>query len=176
MSTFFFLNRVRALVLTAFVLTVFASSCKKDSNIVDPQPSQSAVEGTWRISNMNVNPSINIGGKYGTVNDLLPFLIDLTGSTCLTDVKITFKGNGNISSDNPASCQTLDPEEATGIDTSGKWVLNGDKVTLTDSEGGKTVYTASFNGNTMNWSYQDQMEDETGKLKTYTITLVFKKA
>lgn len=176
MNTSFFFNRVRSLILTALVLSVFAVGCKHDSPEVTPNPGSSAVEGNWRISAMKVNPAITLGAPYGTVSDLLPFLIDLTGSTCLSDVKLTFKGNGTIASDNPASCKALDPEDATGIDTSGKWVLNGDKVTLTDSDGATTVYNASFNGNTMSWSYQEQMEDETGAKKTYTLTLVFKKA
>ncbi|OIN58725.1 lipocalin-like domain-containing protein [Arsenicibacter rosenii] len=174
MNTLLSFNRLRSLVLMALVMTVFAVGCKQSAPEINPN--NSPVEGNWHIKAMKVNPAINLGAPFGTVSDLMPLLLELSGSTCLTDLTIKFKGDGSISSDNPTSCKDLDPEETTGVDTNGRWALNGDQITLTDSDGAKTIYKATFSGNTMNWSYQEQMEDESGKTGTYTITLVFTKA
>lgn len=150
---------VRLMVWTlVVVMPLWFGSCKKDSN-ESVTPTAASVEGSYKLSALKVNPKIQ------DFEDLLPVYSLLIGSTCLSDITVSFKSGGVVSTDSPASCQlnSDDITEATGIDNNSKWVLNGTKLTITDSDKTATTYDVSFTGSNMQLAWQEDDIDATGK-------------
>lgn len=82
---------------------------------------------------------------------MLPVYSLILGTTCLTDLTISFKRNGTVTTDTPASCKTNsdDISQATGIDSNSKWSLAATKLTIIDSDKLATTYDVTFTGRNM---------------------------
>lgn len=166
--------------LFAFALLVslplFLANCGGKG---DGDATPNSIEGSWKITAMKLDPGIDAGPPVGKVTDLLAFFTLYTQSTCLSDITFTFKNDGTMVSDNPASCKASATaiEDQTGIDVSGvsKWSLTGDQLTVTNPDGTKQVTTAKISGNTMSWSYKDTVDDLNGKPTPQTITFEYKR-
>lgn len=140
------------------VMPLWFGSCKKDT-IEAVTPTTASVEGNYKVNALKANPKIQ------GFEDLLPVYSLLIGSTCLSDITVSFKSGGVVSTDSPASCQSNsdDITEATGIDNNSKWVLNGTKLTITDSDKTATAYDVSFTATNMQLAWQEDDIDSTGK-------------
>lgn len=149
--------RLMAWTLVA-VMPFWFGSCKKDSSET-VNPTTASVEGNYKVSALKANPKIQ------GFDDLLPVYSLLIGTTCLSDITVSFKSGGVVSTDSPTSCQSNgdDITQATGIDSNSKWVLNGTKLTITDSDKTATTYDVSFTGNNLQLAWQEDDIDDTGK-------------
>ncbi|QJW88719.1 lipocalin family protein [Spirosoma taeanense] len=163
------MNTVRLLALMLVIaLPMWFGSCKKDGTEA-VMPTNTSVEGNYKVSAIKVDPKIE------GFDDILPLYSLLLGNTCLTDITISFKSNGTITTDYPPSCQSAgdDISDATGIDSDSKWALNGSKLTITDENGTQTAYDATFNGGNMQLKWQEDDGDASGKTfkQTYIMEL-----
>ena len=149
-------------ILFAFAFMAVALSCKDDKD-KDPKPGggRNAVEGSWKISAITVDPAQN------GITDFLAFLEGATGNTCISRTVFAFKGDGTIAGNVPAGC-TLDDENPGSI-TNGTWKVNGSKIELTDGEDVESYDLATSNSE-MRWT-QNVTEDEV----KYKMTIVFKR-
>ncbi|MFD1140493.1 lipocalin family protein [Larkinella insperata] len=160
-------------------LPLFFASCSKDKDgNGEPDVKPSAVSGSWKISGMKVNPGMDMGNGQ-VVTDLLDFLSeygDADAIACLTDTKITFNNNGTITGTPSPNCKSDDMDDLNPAENNAKWSVNGNKLTITDSDGAQT-YDLETSGNTMKWSVlQEDDMDGDGKADKYTMTIEFKKA
>lgn len=164
------IGRLMAWVLVA-VMPVWFGSCKKDNagggDIVTP----TTIEGSWKISGMK-------GTSAKSTVDLFDLIIMVGGKeaiTCLTETKIAFNGNGNVTGTPSPACQSGDIGEYTPVMDKASWKVSGNKVSITDSDGTET-YDLTVNGNTMSWSNKQQGDvDGDGVEDTYTQTIEFKR-
>lgn len=146
------------------------SSCKKGADdTVSPATTSPSVEGNYKVSALKAEP------KVQGFEDLLPLYTLFLGTTCLTDLTVSFKSNGTVTTDTPASCKTNsdDISQATGIDSNSKWVLAGTKLTITDSDKVATTYDVTFTGGNMQLKWQEDDVDASGKAfkQGYTMEL-----
>lgn len=162
-------------ILLFFGLTLFFSGCKKENDEVSP----AAVEGRWNITAYRINPALDLG-PLGKIDNLVTFFNGLTGTTCFTDVTLTFKSGGTIETDNPQSCKDINEdavEEQTGFDETSKWALDGTKLTVSSSSGEKEEYTVSMGSGTMQWvGRRDEDFEQDGTPTNYTVTIDFRRA
>lgn len=172
------MNKTSVARLLAWVLVMglplWLGSCKKDgTEAVTP----SSIEGNWKLTAMKVNPAIN-AGPFGQIDDLFAFYSGLGADACLKALTFTFNSNGTISSNNPTACQsnTDDINEATGFESGAKWSLNGNKLTVTDTDGAVETYDVTISGNAMQWVYVTSVEDATGKTVQTTLTMGWTRA
>jgi hypothetical protein len=145
-------------------------SCKKDNDDVTP----ATVEGNWKLTGLKYNPAVDTG-IFGVTDDFYQLLITLGGGDCLNSLVFMFNGNGTTSLNNPPACQSA-TDSLVPIDDSSKWALNGNKLTLTDSDGVATTYDVTINGNTMNLSAVRELENFDGTKSTTTETMTFTRA
>ncbi len=151
--------------LFAVVLLSLVVGCKKSTT--DPV-SPAGVEGSYKITAIKIDP------KVSGFDDLLPLYNLSLGTTCLSDVTITFKTGGTITTDNPASCQSSSSKisDATGFDSSSKWSLSGSKLTITNTGSSPDVYDVTNDGTTLSLKTQSDEDFTNSGTKTkYTITL-----
>ncbi len=158
----------------AFVLAIplLVGNCKKSD---DPAvPATPSVEGSYKISTLRVDPKVQ-----GLFDDLVAASKLLyNGTTCLTDITITFKAGGDATTDNPAACQSIPfpVSNFTGIDASSKWALTGDKLTITKGDGTKTDYTVVSNtGGILTLRWQGSLSAVVPGTTVYTFTMELKK-
>ena len=162
----------RLLLLSALtMMSLWVDSCKKTE---DPPAPDTAIEGSYKITSLQVDPK-----ALGVYNDLLAASkLLFNNTTCLTDITITFKTGGTATTDNPATCQKDVPVPVstfTGIDEASKWVINGDKLTVTKSDGTKTEYTVLSRGSTLKLQWQGTLNFPVPSPALYTYTMELKK-
>ena len=183
-TTTLLLNRVNfrygwTLVMLLALPLWFASCSKDKDNNGEPDVKPAAVSGSWKISGMKINPGIDFMGNGQKITDLLAFFKEYGGEetvACLTDVKITFNSNGTITGTPSPNCKSDDLDDFNPADNNSKWSVNGNKLTITDSEGAQ-VYDLETSGNTMKWSQTQQDDlDGDGTVDNYTMTIEFKKS
>ncbi|GAB3691623.1 hypothetical protein GCM10027592_09790 [Spirosoma flavus] len=162
--------------LFAYVLLVavpfWFNACKKDDNTTTPTPSNS-VEGTYKVSALQASPAV-----LGQFSDLLSAAPLVLGTSCLTDVSITFKTGGTVSTDNPTSCQQskIPASSITGVDAASKWSQSGSTLSVTTSTGTKTDYTVLSTGAVMKLQWKGDADfANTGKPTSYTYTMDLKR-
>ncbi|TAE40523.1 MAG: hypothetical protein EAZ70_04510 [Runella slithyformis] len=156
-------TRLLAVVLMA---TLVVSCGKKD----DPTPAN-AVVGNWKLAGLLVKED------NGPEEDFFPFLV-LFGGTCFTDLVFSFNANGTLSTNNPASCKDVNESiEEEGVITSGKWSVNGAKITMIDTDGVKDEYDYTIAGDMLSMVQTvTETDPATKKPVTTKTTLKFKKA
>ena len=159
----------------AWVLSVAillgSGSCKKNEDTTPPPTT--TVEGSYKISALKVDPK-----ALGLYDDLLAASkLLFNNTTCLTDITITFKAGGDATTDNPSACQSIPVPISTftGIDASSKWVLTGNKLTVTKSDGTKTDYTVLSTGSTLKLQWQGALNYPVPSPTVYTYTMDLKK-
>ncbi|MGA0559847.1 lipocalin family protein [Larkinella sp. VNQ87] len=167
-------------LIMLLALPLWFASCSKDKDgNGEPDVKPSAVSGSWKISGMKVNPGIDFLGTGQPITDLLGFFQQYGGAdavACLTDTKITFNNNGTISGTPSPNCKSDDLDDFNPAENNSKWSVNGNKLTITDSDGAQ-VYDLETSGNTMKWSTTEKDDlDGDGTIDTYTMTIEFKKA
>lgn len=155
---------VCALVLA---ISLLVGNCKKSD---DPAvPATASVEGSYKISTLKVDPK-----ALGQFEDLLAASkLLFNNTTCLNDIKITFKTGGDATTDNPATCQSIPVPVSTftGIDASSKWSLSGNKLTVTKSDGTKTEYTVISTGSPLKLQWQGLLSYPVPSPTVYTYTM-----
>lgn len=129
-------------LLVLFVLASLSMTVMNCSKSGDDAPSAQIV-GTWKITNLFVKEGTNAEEDQFA---LLAFLLP-----CIKDITFTFKSNGELSGSIPAACQS-DVEDYLGTSGTAKYEVNGGKLTITDTDGSKTVTDVSFSGNQMSWT------------------------
>ncbi|RIV19812.1 hypothetical protein DYU11_23075 [Fibrisoma montanum] len=153
-------------------MPLWFASCKNDNGGPDPVKPNS-VEGSWKISGMKLSDGRN-------TEDYLELIKDFPGGAelvaCLTDIKITFNGNGKISGTTSPKCQSEDADDFNPAANNARWSVNGSKITVTDDDGPET-YDLSVDGNTMKWSSPIEEDlDGDGTIEKLTMTIEFRKA
>lgn len=149
--------------LMLFVCAATMLACSKDSDDPAPQtPSGNAVEGTWKIKAMTVDPAQN------GISDVLAFYEALTDKKCLSETELTFKSNGTIGAKVPIGCDDV-LDEADIVDDASKWAVKDKKIVLTEGTD-VTEFDLETGATEMKWS---TTEEEDGV--KYKMTIVFKK-
>ncbi|WP_234734882.1 lipocalin family protein [Tellurirhabdus bombi] len=153
--------------LLLLALPLWFGSCKKDKEEDGP----GTVEGNWKVTSGKIDPSVSGFSDFVLIGNTY------NQSTCLTDLTVSFKADGKLQLDNPASCDKINPKviaNATGIETNSAWVHTGDKLTLTTTDGVKQEYGVSVNNKTMQLTFSKDADwDNDGKPSNYNYTLVF---
>ncbi|GAB3991109.1 hypothetical protein GCM10028807_20340 [Spirosoma daeguense] len=148
-------------------------SCKKEETT--PTPSSTSIDGTYKISTLKVDPKV-----LGIYDDLIAASkLLFNNTTCLNDLTITFKTNGDAAADNPTSCQSIGVPVSmfTGISTSSKWTSSNNKLTITQADGTKTEYTILSNaGGILKLQWQGLLNYPTPSTTMYTYTMELKKS
>lgn len=159
--------------LLMLVLPLWLGSCSKDSNDA-VTPTSSAIQGTWRVSAYTIEPGIDLLQTGQKSNDLLSTLRSLPNNlgtdlvSCLTETKVTFNANGQITSVPGAKC-TASTDNFNPVEDKSTWKLDGSKLTITDGSGAQ-VYDTVINGSTLKMS-QTGPDDYGEGSKTYTTTI-----
>lgn len=128
------------LVLSSLSMTVM--NCSKAG---DNTPSAQIV-GTWKITNLFV--------KEGTKAEEDQFPLLVLFLPCVKDISFTFKSNGELSGSVPVACQN-EVEDFIGTSGTAKYEVNAGKLTITDTDGTKTVTDITFSGSQMSWVSTD---------------------
>lgn len=153
-------------------MPLWFTSCKKDED--NPSTSSTTIEGTYKLSTLTIDPA-----KLGLYTDLIAASkLLLNNTTCLTDFTVVFKTGGDATVDNPTSCQTIGIPVSTftGIDASSKWVVNGQTLTITQSNGSKTDYTIVSNtGGILKLQWKGVLNYPAADTTIYTFTMELKK-
>lgn len=154
-------------------IPVWFGSCKKGSDDA-VTPTTSAVQGSWRISGLKINPGIDFSGNGQKSNDLLALYRLIPNGNdivdCLTGTTIIFNANGKVTGTPGAKCSTA-TDDINPVEDNSTWKLDGNKLTLT-SGSDVTVYDMVISGSTMKLSTSEQEDyDGDGKNETYTTTL-----
>lgn len=161
----------RLLLLGALTtMSLWADSCKKSE---DPPAPDMAIEGSYKITSLQAEPKV-----LGVYNDLIAASkLLFNGTTCLVDIAITFKTGGTATTDDPATCKTIPVPVSTftGIDANSKWVINGDKLTVTKGDGTKTEYTVLSRGSMMKLQWQGVLNYPVPSPTIYTYTMDLQK-
>ncbi|MFD2574508.1 lipocalin family protein [Spirosoma soli] len=169
------------LMVWAFVLVMplMFASCKKDGNEV-VNPSGNAVEGSWKISDIKISD-----GKDS--QSFLDYIVDLYAQqgaeeegakliACLKDSRITLNGDGKVTGAASPKCESEDSDDLNPAKSGSTWKVNGNKLTITDSDGSET-FDLTVSGNTMTWSNQEEDDlDGDGINEKYTFSIEFRKA
>jgi hypothetical protein len=145
-------------------LPLWFSNCSKTSS--DPAPA-ATIAGSYKITSYKVSPAVS------GATDILALYAALIGTTCLTDLTMTFKADGTITQDNPKSCSSAN---VTLVE--GKWTSSSNtQMTIIDSQGVKTSYTIALTSTSLTIIEQTKDDPFTGKpgTVTYTITLELKR-
>lgn len=153
------------------VLSVWFTNCKKSDDPTTTTPA--TVEGNYKISALKVNPKV-----LGQFDDLLAAAPLYLGTTCLTDLTVSFKNGGAATVDNPTTCQNIPIPVSTftGIDAASKWSQSGDKLTVTRSDNTKTEYTIVSNtGSVLQLQWQGLLNYPAPSTTMYTYTMDLKK-
>lgn len=132
-------------LLVLFVLASLSMTVMNCSKSGDDTPSAQIV-GTWKITNLFI--------KEGTKaeEDQFPLLVLVL--PCVKDISFTFKSNGDLTGSVPAACQN-DVEDFIGTSGTAKYEVNAGKLTITDTDGTKTVTDVTFSGSQMSWISTD---------------------
>jgi Lipocalin-like domain len=125
------------LVLSSLSMTVMNCS-KSDSDTPSAQ-----IEGSWKITGVLV--------KEGTAAEADQYPLLLLFLPCVKDIVFTFKSNGELAGSVPAACQST-ADDFIGTSGTAKYAVAGGKLTITDTDGTKTVYDVSFSGSQMTWA------------------------
>ncbi|WP_338870678.1 lipocalin family protein [Spirosoma sp. SC4-14] len=156
------------------VLPLAFSNCSKSSN---DSVTPSSVEGNWKITSMKINPAVDTG-IFGTIDDFYQLFVALGAETCLKELTLTLNSNGTTSSNNPASCQdgTDELSDVAPVSNNGKWVMSGNKLTITNSDGTIENYDTAISGNTLTLTAKKQVGDKDGNPVNATMTIVLTRA
>ena len=102
-------------------------------------------------------------------------LLALFGGKCISDIVYTFKADGMLTTNNPASCKgVLDDND---FAMSGKWATSGSKFTTTDSKGVKDEYDYTVSATELVLTQTVKETDpNTKKVVSTKTTLKFKRA
>lgn len=142
------------LVLSSLSMAVMNCS-KKDSD----EPSAQIV-GNWKITSILV--------KEGTAAETDQYPVLLLFLPCFKDIVFTFKSNGELTGSVPAACQST-TDDFIGTSGTAKYEVAGGKLTITDTDGTKTVQDISFSGGSqMTWGTS---ETNAGVVTTTKIVL-----
>jgi len=125
------------LVLSSLSMTVMNCS-KSDSDTPSAQ-----IVGTWKITNLFI--------KEGTAKEEDQFPLLVVFLPCVKDISFTFKSNGELTGSVPKECQE-DAEDFIGTSGTAKYEVIAGKLTITDTDGTKTVMDVSFSGSQMSWN------------------------
>lgn len=164
------LSRLFAWTLLVAIPLWFGSCSKDDNPTITDAPT---VEGSYKINTLTIDPK-----ALGLYSDLIAgSKLFFNNTTCLNDITITFKTGGDATTDNPTSCQSIPVPVSTftGIDATSKWSLSGNQLTVTKSDGTKTVYTVLSTGATMKLQWQGTLNYPTPSTTVYTYTMDLKK-
>lgn len=115
------------------------------SKAKDDSPSAQIV-GTWKITNLFV--------KEGSAAEEDVFSQLVFFFPCFKDISFTFKSNGDLTGSIPTACQS-DVEDYLGTSGTAKYEVSGGKLTITDTDGTKTVTDVTFSGSQMSWISTD---------------------
>ncbi|WP_019988303.1 hypothetical protein [Rudanella lutea] len=155
-------------ILWVFLLSmgiISLDSCQKAKT--EPEPTTATIQGNWKIAGLGVSPA------FQGVTDLAAALKFL-GETCLSDVVVSFKTDGTIAYDRPASCQSApNSQQVLQLLFAGaKYTETGTTVTLIDATNTQTVATKIAQGNSIQLKAQRDINPGGAPEKTtYTITL-----
>lgn len=170
---------VRLLTYTLImIMPLWFGSCKKDGTEA-VTPTNSAIQGTWKVTAYNIEPGVDLLQTGQKSNDLLVALRALPNNlgvdlvSCLTETKVTFNANGQVTSVPGAKC-TASTDEFNPVDDKSTWKLDGNKLTITDSTGSE-VYDVVIGSSTLKMS-QTGLDDYGEGSKTYTVTIGLVKA
>ena len=166
---------VYALVMA---LPFWLSSCKKDGTEA-VTPTNSAIQGTWKVSGYKIEPGVDLLQTGQKNNDLLAILRALPNNlgadliACLTETKVTFNANGQVTSVPGAKC-TASTDDFNPVSDKSTWKLDGNKLTITSSTGSE-VFDIVVSSSTLKMS-QTGLDDYGEGNKTYTTTIELVKA
>lgn len=147
-------------LLVLFVLASLSMTVMNCSKPGDDTPSAQIV-GTWKITNVFV--------KEGTKAEEDQFPLLVLFIPCVKDITFTFKSNGDMTGSIPEACKQ-EAEDVLGTSGTAKYEVNAGKLTITDTDGSKTVTDVSFSGNQMSW-----ISSETNAGVTTTTRIVLTK-
>lgn len=159
------------LLIWAFVVAMpfWMSSCKKENGGDVPTPN--GVEGSWKVSGIKLKS----GNQTEDYLELIKQYVGADVVTCLTDSKITFNSNSKVTGVASPKCQSADADDLNPAADNSTWKVNGNKLTITDSDGAQT-YDLVVSGNTMTWSINEQDDlDGDGVIDNYTTIIEFKR-
>lgn len=154
-------------------LPLWFGSCKKDGTDT-VTPTNSTIQGTWKVSAYKIEPGVDLLQTGQKSNDLLAILRGLPNNlgadlvSCLTETKVTFNANGQVTSVPGAKC-TASTDDFNPVSDKSTWKLDGNKLTITNSTGSE-VYDVVINGSTLKMS-QTGLDDYGEGSKTYTTTI-----
>ncbi len=129
-------------LLVLFVLASLSMTVMNCSKSGDDTPSAQIV-GTWKITNLFI--------KEGSAAEQDFFSQIILVIPCFKDISFTFKNSGELSGSVPTACKS-DVEDYLGTSGTAKYEVSGGKLTITDTDGSKTVTDVSFSGNQMSWT------------------------
>lgn len=124
------------LVVSSLSMTVM--NCSKSSS----EEPVAQIVGTWKITNLFV--------KEGSAAEEDQFPLLVLFLPCVKDISFTFKSNGDLTGSVPAACKD-DAEDFIGTSGTAKYEVSGGKLTITDTDGTKTVTDVTFSGSQMSW-------------------------
>ena len=176
------MNRLISPRLLAYTLMLalplWFGSCKKDGTDV-VTPTNNSIQNTWKVSAYRIEPGVDLLQTGQKSNDLLAALRALPNNlgtdlvSCLTETKVTFNANGQVTSVAGTKC-TASTDEFNPVSDKSTWKLDGNKLTITDSTGSE-VYDVVISSSTLKLS-QTGLDDYGEGNKTYTITIELVKA
>ncbi|KAB7727023.1 hypothetical protein F5984_22555 [Rudanella paleaurantiibacter] len=152
-------------VILLSVGIVGLDSCQKAKP--EPELTSATIQGNWKIAGLSVDPA------FQGVTDLAAALKFL-GETCLADIVVSFKTDGTISYDRPASCASapISQQVLQLLFAGAKYTETGTTVTLTDATNTQTVATKTTLGGSMQLRAQRDINPGGAPEKTtYIITL-----
>jgi hypothetical protein len=159
------LRFTRTLMLTAFVLSIIVTGCKKDKEEVLPDGSTSFTDKTWKVDAMTINPAIDWDLDGTPDTDILGLMEE-----CDQDDLITLRKDGKtITNYGKTKCDPSEPNE----EPTGSWTFDADskKMTLTYDGGDVEEWTVTQNdGSTL--KMKGVLPNVTPE---YTITMTLKK-
>ena len=147
-------------LLVLFVLASLSMTVMNCSKSGDDTPS-AQILGTWKITNVFV--------KEGTKAEEDQFPLLVLFIPCVKDITFTFKSNGDMTGSIPEACKQ-EAEDVLGTSGTAKYEVSAGKLTITDTDGSKTVTDVSFSGNQMSW-----ISSETNAGVTTTTRIVLTK-
>ena len=171
-KTTLLLNRVNFrygwTMVMLLALPLWFASCSKDKDgNGEPDVKPSAVSGSWKISGLKSNVDIELPNGSKTKDYFValrsnPMFDAEPLIACLTDIKITFNGNGTITGTPSPKCNSEGAEDLNPIEDKSTWKVDGNKMTITSSTSAE-VYDMTIDGNTMKLSAPTEDVDGDGK-------------
>jgi hypothetical protein len=163
-----FLQRITRFLILVLIcsLPLWLDSCQQTKD----EPASSSIQGNWKITAIGVNPAYK-----GVVFDFAATLKG-QGETCLTDAILSFKADGNVTYDNPATCANAatSKEILDSLFGNAKYTETDTEVTISDATSGAALVTKkTISGNTVNlvWTATTDI-DGNPPATTYTVTMV----